>query len=134
MTSYPEKVPQSAPIKNFYFSLDAAADSKSEIKNQISNLEERIEKIIQHFAIDDMPVIRFILNITHDKEMLKGLSKALDRVADLVEHHDNLSSKLKVIEHAEKDPSWFAYTFGDFTFNIDKGLEDILGDNSGGQL
>ncbi len=130
MNSYPEKLPQNAPIKNFYFSLDAAADSKNEIKNQISNLDERIEKIIQHFAIDDMPVIRLILNLTHDKESLKGLSKALDRVSDLVEHHDNLISKLKVIEHAEKDPSWFAYTFGDFTANIDNDLKDILGDNN----
>lgn len=73
MTSYPEKVPQSAPIKNFYFSLDAAADSKTEIKNQISMLEERIEKIIQHFTVDDMPIIRFILNMTHDKEIIKGI-------------------------------------------------------------
>lgn len=131
MTSYPEKVPQSAPIKNFYFSLDAASDSKTEIKNQISTLEERIEKIIQHFTVDDMPVIRFILNMTHDKEIIKGISKALDRVSDLVEHHDNLSSKLKVIEHAEQDPSWFAYTFGDFSSSIDNDLKDIFGDNNG---
>jgi hypothetical protein len=131
MTSYPEKVPQSAPIKNFYFSLDAAADSKTEIKNQISILEERIEKIIQHFTVDDMPIIRFILNMTHDKEIIKGLSKALDRASDLVEHLDNLSSKLKVIEHAESDPSWFAYTFGDFSTSIDNDLKDIFGDNNG---
>jgi phosphoenolpyruvate carboxylase len=131
MTSYPEKVPQSAPIKNFYFSLDAASDSKAEIKNQISMLEERIEKIIQHFTVDDMPIIRFILNMTHDKEIIKGISKALDRVSDLVEHHDNLSSKLKVIEHAEQDPSWFAYTFGDFSSSIDNDLKDIFGDSNG---
>ncbi len=130
MTSYPEKVPQSAPIKNFYFSLDAAADSKTEIKNQISMLEERIEKIIQHFTVDDMPIIRFILNMTHDKEIIKGISKALDRVSDLVEHHDNLSSKLKVIEHAEQDPSWFAYTFGDFSSNIDSDISSLFGDTN----
>lgn len=131
MTSYPEKVPQSAPIKNFYFNLDAAAESKQEINNQISVLEDRIEKIIQHFTVEDMPVIRLILNMTHDKEILKGLSKALDRVSDLVEHHDNLTSKLKVIEQAEKDPSWFAYTFGDFSSMIDNDLKDIFGDNNG---
>lgn len=131
MTSYPEKVPQSAPIKNFYFNLDAAADSKTEIKNQVSILEERIEKIIQHFTVDDMPIIRFILNMTHDKEVIKGLSKALDRVSDLVDHHDNLSSKLRIIEHAESDPSWFACTFGDFSSSIDNDLKDILGDSNG---
>ena len=78
-----------------------------------------------------MPIIRFILNMTHDKEIIKGISKALDRVSDLVEHHDNLSSKLKVIEHAEQDPSWFAYTFGDFSSSIDNDLKDIFGDNNG---
>lgn len=131
MTSYPEKVPQSAPIKKFYFNIDAAAESKQEINNQISILEDRIEKIIQHFTVDEMPVIRLILNMTHDKEVLKGLSKALDRVSDLVEHHDNLTSKLKVIEHAETDPSWFAYTFGDFSSIIDNDLKDIFGDTNG---
>jgi hypothetical protein len=130
MTSYPEKLPLSAPIKNFNFNLDAAAESKQEINNQISVLEDRIEKIIQHFTVDDMPVIRLILNMTHDKETLKGLSKALDRVSELVEHHDNLASKLKVIEHAEKDPSWFAYTFGDFSSIIDSDLKDIFGDTN----
>lgn len=130
MSSYPEKVPQSSPIRNFQFNIDLASDAKSEIKSQLSNVDERIEKIVQHFAIDDIPIIRFILNITHDKESLKGLSKALDRVADLVEYHDNLSAKLKVIEHAEKDPTWFAYTFGDFSQSIDKDIEDMFGDNN----
>jgi len=119
--SYPEKLPKSSPIKSFYFNLDSASESKGEIKNQISLLDDRI--------FDDMPIIRFILNMTHDKEVLKGLSKALDRVSDLVEHHDNLSSKIKIIEHAENDPSWFAYTFGDFSSNIDKDLENIFGEN-----
>jgi len=127
--SYPEKLPKSSPIKSFYFNLDSASESKGEIKNQISLLDDRIEKIIQHFTVDDMPIIRFILNMTHDKEVLKGLSKALDRVSDLIEHHDNLSSKIKIIEHAENDPSWFAYTFGDFSSSIDKDLENIFGEN-----
>lgn len=131
MSSYPERIPQSAPIRNFQFNLDLAADAKAEIKSHISNLEERIEKIIQAFAIDDMPIIRFIINMTHDKDTLKGLAKALDRVADLVEHHDNLSSKFRVIEQAEQDPSWFAYTFGDFSSSIDNDIKDIFGDNNG---
>jgi hypothetical protein len=68
--------------------------------------------------------------MTHDKETLKGLSKALDRVADLIEIKDNLHSKLKIIEHAEKDPSWFASTFGDFSDSIDKDLQNLLGDTN----
>jgi hypothetical protein len=68
--------------------------------------------------------------MTHDKETLKGLSKALDRVADLIEIKDNLSSKLKIINLAEKDPSWFAYTFGDFSSSIDSDISTLFGDDN----
>lgn len=129
MSSYPDNIPDSSPIRKFQFNLDSAGSAKSDMSDQIQNLEERMDKIIQHFAIDDMPVIRFILNMTHDKEVLKGLSKAIDRIADLVEVHDNLTSKMKIIEHAEKDPSWFAYTFGDFSSSFDDSFTSkILGD------
>lgn len=114
------------PIKSFQFNLDSSLSVKTEIISQMESLSERIEKIIDHFTIDDMPVIKFILNMTHDNETLKNISRALDRVADLVEAHDNLSSKLKVIEHAEKDPSWFAYAFGDFSSSFDNDIEKLF--------
>lgn len=114
------------PIKSFQFNLDSSMSVKTEIISQMESLSERIEKIIDHFTIDDMPVIKFILNMTHDNETLKNISRALDRVADLVEAHDNLSSKLKVIEHAEKDPSWFAYAFGDFSSSFDNDIEKLF--------
>jgi hypothetical protein len=118
------------PIKTFNFNLDASLETKKEIKSQLSNVNDRIEKIVDHFQIDDFPVVQVILNMTHDKETLKGVAKALDRVADLVEIKDNLHSKLKIIEHAEKDPSWFASTFGDFADSIEQDIERILGDTS----
>lgn len=118
----------SFPIKTFNFNLDSSLETKKEIKSQLSSINDRIEKIVDHFQIDDFPVVQVILNMTHDKETLKGVSKALDRVADLIEIKDNLHSKLKIIEHAEKDPSWFASTFGDFSESIDKDLQNLLGD------
>lgn len=120
----------SFPIKTFQFNVDSSNETKKEIKSQLSAINERIDKIIDHFQIDDFPVVQVLLNMTHDKESLKGLSKALDRVADLIEIKDNLIAKLKVIEHAEKDPSWFASTFGDFSDDLDKHIENILGDNN----
>jgi predicted O-linked N-acetylglucosamine transferase (SPINDLY family) len=133
MSSYPENINESSPIRKFHFNLDSALSAKKDISDQITNLEERMEKIINHFAIDDMPVIRFILNMTHDKEVLKGLSKAIDRIADLVEVHDNLTSKFQIIQQAEKDPSWFAYTFGDFSSSFDDALTSkLLGDIENG--
>jgi hemoglobin-like flavoprotein len=121
----------SFPIKTFQFNLDSSNETKKEIKSQLSSIDERISKIIEHFQIDDFPVVQVLLNMTHDKETLKGLSKALDRVADLVEVKDNLLAKLKVIEHAETDPSWFASTFGDFSEDLDNQIQNILGDNNG---
>jgi|688.fasta_scaffold775105_2 hemoglobin-like flavoprotein len=121
----------SFPIKTFQFNLDSSNETKKEIKSQLSSIDERISKIIEHFQIDDFPVVQVLLNMTHDKETLKGLSKALDRVADLVEVKDNLLAKLKVIEHAETDPSWFASTFGDFSEDLDNQIQHILGDNNG---
>lgn len=117
-------------LKTFNFNLDSSLETKKEIKDQLSTVNDRMEKIISHFQIDDFPVLQVILNMTHEKEILKGLSRAIDRIADLVEINDNLNSKLKIIEHAEKDPSWFASTFGDFTQNIDKDLQELLGDTN----
>ena len=128
MTSYPEKIPKSASekMRNFYFNLDSSKIVKSDLESQISNLDDRINKIVDHFTLDDIPIIRFILGQSHDKEELKKLSKALDRVADLVEVKDKLINKLQVITTAEKDPNWFALTFGDFSADVEIGLENIL--------
>jgi hypothetical protein len=89
---------------------------------------DRIDKIVDHFTLDDMPVIKFILNISENREDLKKVGKALDRVADLIEARNELVPKLKIIELAEKDPNWFALTFGDFSVDVDLELDNILGD------
>jgi hypothetical protein len=73
MTSYPEKIPKSASekMRNFYFNLDSSKIVKSDLESQISNLDDRINKIVDHFTLDDIPIIRFILGQSHDKEELK---------------------------------------------------------------
>ena len=78
-----------------------------------------------------MPIIRFILNISQDKEELKKVAKALDRVAELIHAKNQITPKLEVIKIAEKDPNWFALTFGDFSTDVELGLDSILyGDNN----
>lgn len=128
MTSYPEKIPNSASrqIKDFRFNLDSSKFVKTELESQVSTLEERINKIVDHFTLDDIPILKFILGQSHDKEELKKLSKALDRVADLIDLKDKLVEKLQVIKMAEKDPNWFALTFGDFSSDVDFSIENIL--------
>jgi hypothetical protein len=129
MEIYPEKIPSSVnPLSSFYFNIDASKHVKKEIENQLNILNDRIDKIVDHFTLDDMPVIKFILNISENREDLKKVGKALDRVADLIEARNELIPKLKVIQTAEEDPNWFALTFGDFSVNVDLELDNILGD------
>ena len=129
MDKYPEKIPSSInSFNSFYFNLESSKSVKKELENQISLLTDRIDKIVDHFTLDDMPVIKFILNISEDREELKKIGKALDRVSDLIQARNELIPKLRVIETAEKDPNWFALTFGDFAADIDLELDNILGD------
>ena len=127
MTSYPEKIPTSiTPINSFAFNLENSKLIKKDLESQIQNLDDRIEKIVDHFTLDEVPIIKFILNVSHDKTELKKVAKALDRVAELIEARDSILPKLQVIKTAENDPNWFAYTFGDFSADVDIEIENIF--------
>lgn len=116
-------------IDSFKFSFDMVSKTKSSVQSEAENLKERIEKIIDHFTINDLPILRLILNVTDDRDDLKKLSKALDRLADLAGHYAVLNKKLQVIEQAESDPNWFAAAFGDFQQDIEDGLNSIFKSN-----
>jgi hypothetical protein len=127
MTSYPEKIPNALdPVKSFRFNLTASKDVKAQLESQLSNLNDRIDKISDSFTLDDVPIIRYILTVSHNREELKKIGKALDRIADLIDAKDQLSSKLKVIETAEKDPNWFAWAFGDFSEDIEFDIDNLF--------
>lgn len=113
-------------MNNFRFSFEMAAKAKQDIQDQLQALDARIYKIVDHFTINEAPVLRFILNMDPSKDELKKLSKAVDRLADLVEIHSSLSAKLAVAKTAENDPNWFALAFGDFESEIDAGLEQLF--------
>jgi len=127
MTIYPEKIPTSLfPIKTFRYNLDASKEVKKQLESNISKLNDRIDKIVENITVDDMPILKFITNVTEDKEDLKKLAKALDRIADLIDLRNQLTPRLQVIKMAEKEPNWFANTFGDFSSDIDEQLKIIL--------
>lgn len=113
-------------IKKFNFSFDMVNKTKTDIKQQHDIIKERIDKIINHFTVDDVPILSYILHVTNSRSELKKLSKAIDRLADLVDTSNILSNKLKVIETAESDPNWFASAFGDFDQEIDNALENLF--------
>jgi len=126
MSEHPEKIPESVSYDRFPFSAKASLEIQSELQTQLSTLNERIDKIASNVLVGDMPLIRFVLQTSHDRSELKKFAKAVDRVADLIEAVDQLESKLKIIETAQKDPQWFAFAFGDFSQEIEKDIDDIF--------
>lgn len=115
-------------IKNFNFSFSLAQSAKKELESEHSAMNERINNIVdsEKFFVNNFPVLKNILTLGPTKADLKKLSKALDRLADLIEVFTDLDNKITVIETLNKHSSWFAWSCGDFTQEIDQGLESIL--------
>lgn len=115
-------------MNNFNFSFALANKAKENIESENNSLEERIGNIVdsEKFHINGFPVLKNILMLQPKKSDLKKLSKAIDRLADLIEVYQEVQSKLSVIEAVEKDPNWFAWTFGDFSQEIDQDIENFF--------
>ena len=126
MSEHPESIPKINSYDKFPFSAKASLSVQSELQSQLETLNERIEKIASNVIVGDMPLVKFVLQTSHNKNELKKFAKAVDRVADLIEAVDQLESKLKIIETAQKDPEWFAFAFGDFSQEIDDDLSQIF--------
>lgn len=127
MSSYPEKIPDGiGNIERFPFSISAGINAKKTLENQLDSINSRISKIVDHFVFDDVPILHFVLRTTNQKADLKKMSKAIDRLADLVELQESLTSRINVIKLLEADPSWFTTTFSDYSDEIDKDLSDII--------
>jgi hypothetical protein len=116
-------------IDKFNFSFEMASKAKKELEDNTFVLKQRIDKIVDHFTIGDTPILRFILNMDPSKDDLKKLSKALDRLGDIVEVYESLVTKLSVIKAAESDPHWFALAFGDFESEVDQDIEKFFNSN-----
>lgn len=124
---HPERIPENkGTVDQFLFNLKSSSSVRTELESQLSTLNERIQKIINTVTLNDMPILGFVLQNSHDKKELKKFAKAVDRVADLVDAADNIESRINIINTAEKDPNWFAVTFGDYTKEIDEDIENIF--------
>ena len=77
-------------FEKFTFSMKLAAETGKDISKKVDTLNERIEKISDTITINEMPIIKAILNVTRSKSDLKKLAKALDRLSDIIELHDSL--------------------------------------------
>lgn len=129
MSSYPEKIPEGiGSIDLFPFSFSAGKTAKKELTSQLETVNSRIHKIVEHFVFDDMPILTLVLKVTNEKSDLKKMAKAIDRLADLVEIQQNISSRLNVLNLIESDPVWFTSTFSDYSSEIDTDLSKIIED------
>jgi len=113
-------------FEKFTFSMKLAAETGKDISKKVDTLNERIEKISDTITINEMPIIKAILNVTRSKSDLKKLAKALDRLSDIIELHDSLKNRLAVIEAVQNDSRWFVSSFADFEQDIDKTIEQIM--------
>lgn len=126
MTNYPEKIPQ-LPLKaTFPFSFNASNDTKKELQEQLDEINSRIDKIVEHFVIDDIPILMYVLKVTKDRSTLKKMAKAIDRLADLAEVESQLSARVNVIKTLEQDPTWFASAFSDYSSEIDDDINKLF--------
>jgi len=125
--THPEQIP-SEKITSFNFSFSNAPQAKKALEKDLEKVSERIIKIAksEKFYINNFPVIQQILALSPSRSDLKKLSKALDRLADLVEVEQQLSKKMAVVEVVTESPNWITNEFGDFTKEIDQDLEELF--------
>jgi len=128
--TYPDNLPPSSKIAmdNFNFSFSMANKASNEIQESYDAISERISAIVESekFYISGIPVLKNILMLGGNKNDLKKLAKALSRLADLVEVHETLEGKLSLIKVINDDPHWFAWAFGDFSKDVDAGIDSIF--------
>jgi hypothetical protein len=135
---YPDTPPKDLkPIDSFTFNIGAIETAKKDTDLQIQALEVRIERIVDKFQAtvtqggmsQRVPVLSHIISVCRNSEDLKGLALGLERIADLVPALDLLQDQKRVLDLAEKNPSWFAWAFADFETEFEASLDKFIEDN-----
>lgn len=113
---------------NFIFSFSQAADVKKSIENDFETISNRVTAIVdsEKFYIKDFPVLKNILMLDPSKEDLKKISKALDRLADLLAVYREISSKLSLITTMQENQTWFTNSFANFDKEIEYEFESLF--------
>jgi hypothetical protein len=127
MTSYPEQVPN-GNFDHFLFSFSSAARAEQDVQKEFDAMAARINAIVdsEKFFVQNFPVLRNIVSLQPTKDELKKLSKAIDRLADLIEIFGQITAKLSMIKTMQEHPHWFTDTFADFAKEIDRDLDSLF--------
>lgn len=118
----------SSDFRDFNFSFALAQKTKTELEESHDKILERMTNIVdsEKFFINGFPVLKNIVALQPKKNDLKKLSKALDRLADLVEVFQELDSKLSVINTVQEHHHWFAWACGDFSHEVEQDIEKFF--------
>lgn len=113
---------------DFNFSFAMAQKAKEDLEDEHSKILERITNIVESekFFVNGFPVLKNIINLQPQKNDLKKISKAIDRLADLIELFSELDNKISVIKTVQNDPNWFAWTFGDFSKEVEDSIDKFF--------
>lgn len=113
---------QSMPLESFKVSKRAATEQKINVQMQLDALDARIQAIVDKVMVRDIPVLNSLLGLTHDKEELELLGRALPRVADLVQKRDELAKQSEFLDLLIEKPETVAMLAGDFIDEFDVNL------------
>jgi hypothetical protein len=121
LTQYPETKPQVQDLTSFHFNPLLAKEEKERLENHAEALQDRIDRIVKRVRIgpQEMPLVGYITQLTHDKDEILLLSRALKGVAPLLEEYDDIREKLDALEFIEGNVPFLASVFGDFSSTVD---------------
>lgn len=113
---------------NFIFSFAQASSVQKSVEQDFETISNRISTIVdsEKFYIKDFPILKNILTLDPSKEDLKKLSKALDRLADLLTIYKEVSSKLSLIKTMQENQTWFTNSFANFDKEIEHEIESLF--------
>ena len=77
----------------FTFSQQVATRQLKDIELRANALSERIDSILNRVELNGMPVLKYILTLSHETEPLERVGKALLRIAPLLAEQDTLENE-----------------------------------------
>jgi hypothetical protein len=123
MTLGPDTKPE--PLDAFKVSKRAASEQKVNVQMQLDALDSRIQTIVDKVIIKDVPILHPILGMTHEREELELLGRALPRVAELVQQRDKLAKQSAFLDLLIDEPEVVAMLAGDFIDEFDTDSFDL---------
>lgn len=106
-------------INSFTYSPEVAAAQQKDLTLRLSALNTKIDYIVNKVEINGMPILKYILGLSTNKDVLERLGKALLRVAPYVDEYSELEFRKKVVDMAIENTGLAASLMGDLSGEIE---------------